>query len=331
MQTGLTKNAALKWLLIFALWTLIGLGVAGQLYLSRSKIGDPVSWRFALERSLADWYVFAVLSVPTVWLARRARLERGRRVRGTILHLAASVMFSVSWMALRAWIEQWQSRQSGSPVSFAAAFSQALVATFFFNWVIYWVIVGVWQGMDVYGRFQEREVRAAELEKRLVEAKLQALQMQLNPHFLFNTLHGISSLMHKDVEAADRMITRLSDLLRHALNSTETQEVPLEEELAFLRRYLEIEQTRFGNRLTVQMDVGPDPLHARVPNLILQPLVENAIRHGIEPRARQGRIQLCAQRQNGELILRVQDNGAGLPAGGPGREGIGLSNTRARL
>jgi signal transduction histidine kinase len=331
MQTSLSKNPALKWLFIFALWTLVGLGAAGQLYLTQSKIGVPVSWRFALEKSLANWYVFAVLSVPTVWLAGRVRWERGRRVQAALAYLSASVVFSLAWMALRASIEQWQSRQSANPVSFSAAFSQALVATFFFNWLIYWVIVGVSQTADVYRQFQEREVRAAELEKRLVEAKLQALQMQLNPHFLFNTLHAISALMHKDVEAADRMITRLSDLLRLALDSSDTQEVPLREELAFLERYLEIEQTRFGERLKVKMEIGPETSGALVPSLILQPLVENAIRHGIEPQALAGVVRLSACCEGGQLRLRVSDNGVGLRAGQPVTEGVGLSNTRARL
>ena len=155
--------------------------------------------------------------------------------------------------------------------------------------------------------------------------------MQLNPHFLFNTLHAISSLMHKDVDAADRMLTRLSDLLRHALESTNTQVVPLREELEFLQRYLEIEQTRFGLRLAVRFDIAPDTLEAEVPNLVLQPLVENAIRHGIEPLASAGQIELYARRETGMLLLQVRDNGKGLPPGSALEEGVGLANTRARL
>jgi LytS/YehU family sensor histidine kinase len=154
--------------------------------------------------------------------------------------------------------------------------------------------------------------------------------MQLNPHFLFNCLHSISSLMHQDVEGADRMITQLADLLRAALANSDTQEVPLRQELDFLRRYLEIEQTRFGDRLAVTMEIAPETLDARVPNLILQPLVENAIRHGIEPHARAGRIELRARRLDGSLALEVQDSGAGL-RGAAAIEGVGLSNTRARL
>jgi len=184
---------------------------------------------------------------------------------------------------------------------------------------------------DYYRKYRERELRTAELEKRLVQAKLQTLQMQLNPHFLFNTLHSISSLMHKDVEAADKMITRLGDLLRAALAGADTQEVTLRQELNLLQLYLSIEQIRFGNRLSVKMEIAPDTLEAQVPNLILQPLVENAIRHGIEPRARPGCIELRSQRQDSRLALVVSDNGAGISGNGAVKEGVGLSNTRARL
>jgi sensor histidine kinase YesM len=185
--------------------------------------------------------------------------------------------------------------------------------------------------MEYYRRFHERELRASELEKRLAEARLQALQMQLNPHFLFNTLHAISSLMHRDIDAADRMIVRLSDLLRSALENVGIQEVQLREELAFLDSYLEIEQTRFGDRLTLRREIDPETLDALVPNLVLQPLMENAIRHGIEPRAQPGLIGLRARRENGMLHLQVFDNGNGIAAPQTFEEGIGLSNTRARL
>jgi LytS/YehU family sensor histidine kinase len=229
-------------------------------------------------------------------------------------------------MVLRAGVGQWQGN-----ASFAEAFQPLLVKTWHFNLLIYWVIVAVSSAFDYYRKFRERELRGVELEKRLVQAKLQALQMQLNPHFLFNSLHSISSLMHQDVEAADKMIMRLSDLLRAALDKSDMQEVTLREELEFLKRYLEIEQIRFGSRLTVKMDVAPEAFDARVPNLILQPLVENAVRHGIEPHAKPGRIELRAKREVDTLVLEVSDNGKGLPATRPAEEGVGLSNTRARL
>ena len=329
-MTAVTGKPWLKWALIFGLWTLIGMAFAGQLYLSRFKVGDPVTWTFAAGRALADWYVFALLSIPAIWLSRRVRLEGKFWRRHLVIHLAASIVFSVSWMLLRALIEHMPSLWGGEGSAFLAAFTHALVATFFFNLLIYWVIASVSHAVTYYLKFQEREFRATELERSLTEAKLHALQMQLNPHFLFNTLHSISSLVHIDPEAADRMIAQLSDLLRQTLDSGHNHEVPLSQELHILKTYLQIEQTRFGERLKVHFDVDPGTLGASVPNLILQPIVENAIRHGIEPHAKPGEITLETRRDNSHLTLLVRDNGTGL-AKDHSREGIGLSNTRARL
>jgi two-component system LytT family sensor kinase len=315
-----------KWLLWFGFWTLIGLSFAFQFHISSAKAGLEVTWKQAVGYALGDWYVFAALSIPVVWLARRFDFESGNRRRSLAVHLPGSLLFSLAYMVLRAGIGRWQSE-----ASFAEAFQPLLVKTWHFNLLIYWVIVAVSFAFNYYRKYRERELRAVELEKRLAQAKLQALQMQLNPHFLFNTLHSISSLMHQDTEAADRMIVRLSDLLRAALESSDTQEVTLREELDILERYLGIEQIRFGNRLTVKMDIAPGTLDAQVPNFILQPLVENAICHGIEPHTKPGRIELRARRAAGVLTLEVCDNGAGLRPDEPAEEGVGLSNTRARL
>jgi hypothetical protein len=208
----------IKWLLWFGFWTLIGLSFAFQFYISSAKAGLEVTWRQAVSYALGDWYVFAVLSIPVVWLARRFDFESGNRARSLAVHLPASLVFSLAYLVLRAWVGRWQSE-----ASFAEAFQPLLVKTWHFNLLIYWVIVAVSFAFDYYRKYRERELRTMELEKQLAQAKLQALQMQLNPHFLFNTLHSISSLMHQDVEAADGMITRLSDLLRTALDSSDTQ------------------------------------------------------------------------------------------------------------
>ena len=325
---ALNRNVGWKWGFILLLWTLVGCSFAAQFYFSSAQFGHPVSWPRALTFALSDWYVFALLSLPALRLARRFPLEPPALWRNITVHLLASGVFSLGYMVLRAWVGQWESAE---PMAFSAAFNPLLVKTFHFNVLVYWVVVSLVGGLEYYRKFRERELRAAELEKRLAEAKLQALQMQLNPHFLFNTLNTIAALMHKDVEAADRMIVRLGELLRCALEAADTQEVPLRSELDFLSRYLEIEQTRFGSRLEVSLDVAPDTLDALVPNLILQPIVENAIRHGVQPHATKGRIVLTTRREGEKLRLTVQDNGGGMSAQQPVREGVGLTNTRERL
>lgn len=320
------RKPGIRWVLGFLFWTFIGLSFAFQFYISSAKAGLDVSWKQAVSYALGDWYVFALLSIPVIWLARRFRFESGSWMKSVVVHVGASIAFSAAFMVLRAWLGMWQSGGN-----FSEAFQPLLVKTWHFNLLIYWVIAVVNFAFDYYRKFRERELSAAELEKQLAQAQLQALQMQLNPHFLFNSLHSISALMHEDVERADGMIARLSELLRAALDSSDTQEVPLREELDLLKRYLAIEQIRFGGRLNVRIEAPPEILDARVPNLILQPLVENAIRHGIEPRAKAGHIELRAEDSNGSLILEVSDNGSGIPPDQPINEGVGLSNTRTRL
>lgn len=320
------RKRGIRWLMGFAFWTFIGLSFAFQFYISSAKADLDVSWKQAVSYALGDWYVFALLAIPVVSLARRFRFESGSRVHSVVVHGCGSVVFSLAFMILRAWVGTWQ-----SAASFSEAFRPLLVKTWHFNVLIYWVIVAVSFAFDYYRKYRERELTAAELEKQLAQARLHALQMQLNPHFLFNSLHCISALMRKDVEAADGMIARLSDLLRAALDSSDTREVTLQAEFELLERYLAIEQIRFGNRLEVKIEASPEVLNAQVPNLMLQPLVENAIRHGIEPRSKPGRIELRARRSNGTLVLEVSDNGPGVPSGQPMKERVGLSNTRARL
>ena len=331
MPSNITSKRWFKWALGFIFWTIIGLSFASQFYLSSSKFGrSPVRWSQALSWSLGDWYVWAILSVPIFILARKFPLERPRWKINSFLHLAAAFGFSFVYIVLRALVGQWQSKWQGEPVTFQEAFQPLFFKTIQFNFLTYWVIVAVAHVFFFYRKSLERERQSIELEKRLAEARLQALQMQLNPHFLFNTLHAISALMHSDIAAADRMLIRLSELLRYALHSTKAQKVPLHQEISFLRRYLEIEETRFGARLKVDIDIPADALEIQVPNLILQPIVENSIRHGLEPHPLPGRLVVSGELLNGSLILKVSDNGVGFSASEM-KEGVGISNTRARL
>jgi LytS/YehU family sensor histidine kinase len=191
------------------------------------------------------------------------------------------------------------------------------------------MLIAIHHAVIYYRVSKDRALRASQLEARLAQSQLQMLRMQLQPHFLFNTLHSISALMHKDVKRADSMIAALSDLLRMSLQNIGAQEVALQSELDFLQRYVEIMSLRFGSRLQVEIDVDPDTRDARVPNLFLQPLVENAFRHGFGDHAGPGKIAVTVRRDGDMLLCDVADDGRGLRAGH--KEGVGLSSTRQRL
>ncbi|MFO1451788.1 MAG: sensor histidine kinase [Opitutaceae bacterium] len=316
---------------IGAFWTLVGLAFASQFYLSSSLLGRTVSWDQAIGYSLGDWYVWAVLSAPILWLARRFPPESPRRVRTAALHLGAALLCSWLYVVLRSLVGVLHAQMLDEPVTFSEVFQPLLVKTYPFNLLVYGVILSASHAVGYYRKYHERTVHALELEKHLTEARLQSLLRQLKPHFLFNTLNGIASLMHRDVDAADRMLVRLSELLRITMHHPGRPLTSLRDELAFIEKYLEIERIRFRDRLTVTIEVAPETLDCEVPSLILQPLVENAIRHGIEPLAHAGQLLIRAHRTADELVLTVRDNGPGLPPAGLAREGIGLTNTRARL
>jgi signal transduction histidine kinase len=195
---------------------------------------------------------------------------------------------------------------------------------------VYWVIVSVVQALRFYQRSKDKERKAAELEARLAQAKLQALHMQLQPHFLFNTLNAISMLVHKDPHAADEMIANLSDLLRASLN-TRSPEITLSQEMELVDKYLAIQQVRFADRLTIRKNLEAGALQQRVPALILQPLIENAVKHGLEPKPGPGKLEIHAAVQDGCLRIRVEDDGVGTANQGSENHGIGLANTRDRL
>ena len=327
---------SIKWAIIFGAWTLVGLFMASQDYVRHLRAGQPIEWTklvFLLELPFA--YLWALFTPLLLKLARRFPMERGRWLKNALVHLFASLLLSVITMVgfttINALLFVPEAERHFS-------FSRLLVSVYtFFDYyiLIYWLIVMVSHALTYYARYREGELRATQLQAQLAQAELQALKMQLHPHFLFNTLHSISALQLKDIKAANRMIARLGDFLRLTLDNSGAQEVTLQKELEFLKCYLEIESIRFQDRLTVNMQVEPQALDARVPNLILQPIVENAIKHGIAPRAAPGRIDIRARRSSHLLEIEVEDNGRGLGANGkPDRkikEGVGLSNTRARL
>src|SRR6478752_10328609 len=226
--------------------------------------------------------------------------------------LAYSIVHTAAMMVLRAALLA----QTGLPQNFPGWWNYTLMQYLTqLDWLLmtYLFLIGLAYALAYRRESETRALNTAQLEMRLVEAQLQALQRQLHPHFLFNTLNTVSGLIRTDPDGADTMIDRLGDLLRMTLHKSGIQELSLKEELDVLQKYVEIEQTRFGNRLNVEMHVQPETLDAQVPSLVLQPLVENAIRHGIAPNARPGWIAVHAERESGELVLQVLDSGDGLP------------------
>src|SRR5436190_3273817 len=323
-----------KYGLILVIWTLVVIVEAAQYYASHFVEKRPFPLGLAIRRACEEWYPWAFLPVAILWVARRCNLEREGLKRWLLGHLGAYVLVSLVYFTVYAWFLSGQtSVMDGSTFEFGNVFKKLVIFYFHVTLVIYWAIVLAHLSWGYYQRSLERELQASALATELVRTRLEVLRMQLNPHFLFNTLHTISALIHENPEDADRIVARLSELLRVSLEQSDTQEVPLRQELSFLERYLEIEQTRFQERLAVERQIEPGLENALVPSLILQPLVENAIRHGVEPREDAGRVKIAARRLDGMLELKVSDNGPGLPEAeaAPRREGVGLSNTRSRL
>jgi LytS/YehU family sensor histidine kinase len=230
-------------------------------------------------------------------------------------------------------IQWWFARMDGRSFAWWAEAQRSALLNFDWEMMTYWTIVGLSHAVLYYRESKDRALRTSQLETRLVEAQLKTLQQQLHPHFLFNTLHAISALMHRDIEAADRTLMRLSDLLRLTLENIGQQEIPLQAELDFLSKYLQIEQTRFADRLVVRFDVPTETLDTLVPNLILQPLVENAIKHGVAKKTGPGHIDISVRRDGEKLRMEVRDDGVGLSEDALTalQKGIGISTTRARL
>ena len=321
-------RAWLRRTVIFLIWTALAFLSASQGALMLAHAGRPVSWSALLTSSLLDWYTCAAFTPAYIWLVRRFPIDRQHWPLSAAIQFVATSVFVVIKYAvygpLRAWL---------IPSQTAMSLEQHLARSFIMESIAFWAVLGVVHAMEFYRRFREREVQALRLQAQLAEARLEALSAQLHPHFLFNTLHGVSTLMHRDVEAADTMLTRLGDLLRHTLRNADRHEVPLSEELDLLANYVAIIGVRFQDRLTVRTLVAPGAEQGLVPHFILQPLVENAVQHGIARRAGAGTIEITAERHGEMLRLRVTDDGAGLGRGVREfpSEGIGLSNTRLRL
>ena len=315
--------------LIFAAWTVFGLLLANQFYMASELRAQPVSWTRVLLRGLFEAHLWALATLAIFWLARRFPLERGRMLGSVAVHLGGAIVLTLARVALMVEMSRhvnWLTRRS---------FGEQFWGASSLNILFYVLLLGIAHAVLYHERYRERAQTAERLAAGLAEARLQALKMQLQPHFLFNTLNAISALIPAEARPARRMVARLGDLLRITLEHEETQEVTLRQELAFLQPYLEIEQARLEDRLTVVMEIAPDALDARVPHLILQPLVENAIRHGIAPRIKPGRVEISATSGADDrfLHLEVRDDGPGVDPDRQARtrKAVGLTNIQSRL
>ena len=326
----------LRW--VFAAATVLGCFSALQAYrLSTLNLRYPmdieVGKLFALN--LVYWYVPASLSPLIFRLGHRFRVDGPHWVRALGVHAVAAVSYSVVHCACMIAMRflMWDSGGKAPTVAWTSFLQRQYLLNLDFTLMTYTTVLGLSYALHYSRESQARAVKEAQLETSLTKARLRTLEAELHPHFLFNTLHAISSLVHTNPDGADRMISRLSDLLRLTFDRSGAPRVSLQEELEFLQKYLEIEQTRFHDRLTVKFDIDPETLDAEVPRLILQPLVENAIKHGVSPKPGAGLVQIATRRHGDNLWIEVSDNGVGLSAGARARlrSGVGLSNTRDRL
>jgi signal transduction histidine kinase len=333
-RPGTLRQSTSFWWLVIAFWLFIALATALEMSLFQS---ERIS--VSLIAALMRFIPWLLLTPVIVWTCSHYTLERSDWKKSIWVYLGLGLV-SLAFVGVFAWFSPPFSTLATPPAGPATALANESRASLYY--ILHRItiqiptfcgLVAIAHALRFYERAKDRERRGLELQASLAQARLQALRMQMNPHFLFNTLNSIASLVQEDGKKAEEMITALSDLLRLTLRATDRQEVTVGEELQFLERYLQIEATRFGDRLQIERVIDPATLPGMVPILIFQPLVENAIKHGIETRIAPGRIRLELRRQDDTLIFQVSDNGRDQPAGGNGelKEGIGLGNTRSRL
>ena len=329
-MSSATRATTRLWLLIAGVCLVTAILDGIQTYMQARISGEPVSWR-AVTWQASEWLILGALTPITYSLSRQFPLRQPRLGRNVLVHAAGALVLCVAWASLGVAMRQllgtrWQ-------VPLYQELARWTLISLPWSVFIYFAVLGCMHAFSYFLEARERETQAARLTAQLAEARLGALRMQLHPHFLFNSLNAITVLV-RDQRARDAttMLERLSDLLRHVLRTDPAHEVALSEELRFLEQYLAIEQVRFSDRLSVSFQIDAAVHGAAVPGFILQPLVENALRHGIAGRAEDGRVQVAARREGDDLVIEVRDNGVGLPAEGSRRgEGLGLANTRERL
>jgi two-component system LytT family sensor kinase len=318
------RNRWVHWIAAILLWSALGVLFA----LPGLSSGN---WSRVLLASLAEWWSWGLVAPLIIWIDARLSFKDNQLGMRGLAHLLASVPLTF----LHLYVVIVAGAFLGLVKSIALAHPLSLLNTFglLWSWVVYWVIFGAIQTFRYYEHYRTSELRLERMERNLSQARLNALRMQLDPHFLFNALNTVSSQVESNPRLARTMIEHLGDLLRLSLDARDRQEIPLAEELAFLDHYVAIQKIRFAETFRIEIRVTSDVKHALVPCLIVQPLVENAIRHGISRRASGGTVTVMAQHGQGRLEILVADDGVGLPTGWAleSSSGMGLSVTRERI
>jgi sensor histidine kinase YesM len=336
-----SDSAIRQWVKCWLAWTAAGLFYISQDFMTRLSRNESIPWRNVFIGWMSAMYICAAFTPLILWLGRRWAVDAGNRWQRIAVHLGASMVFSLVSTALEVpvLVAIGMPAALKQPASFVAAFWILLPYDLHGGIIRYWAVIGL-QALfrsNQEARRREREalelrVQSSQLAEQLTASQLNALKMQMHPHFLFNTLSAIMVLVRQQKgHEAETMLSRLSDLLRHTLDDVETQEIPLWRELDFLRLYLSIEQVRFEDRLRVRIDAGPEVTDALVPHMVLQPIVENAVRHGLGQSEEPVLIHVSVSRVNGQLALTVEDDGPGCPDPVFREKGIGLTNTKNRL
>lgn len=330
------KNTLLSFLIQTAFWTFVALfnAISSMLESPFNPSSTPPKFWIVFKEHLIGWYSWGILTPLVIYLARTFSLKvEYQRWRNVWMH----VVFGASLSA----VDYWFYLLLSSMVIFQIPDAErawfnfhrylAFISGFGMMNLCYWLTIAFIHAIDFYKDVQAEKLRNADLQAKLMQAELSALKMQLQPHFLFNTLNSISSLLYQDIAAADKMISLLGDFLRMTLKCSFSQTTSLDAELRFLNAYLEIERVRFQNRLSISFEVPPDTTDAEVPSLILQPIVENALKHGFSQTLSGGMISIKVAKRQERLTIIIHDNGVGWASPTPNQDGIGLLNTRERL
>jgi hypothetical protein len=328
------RKWARQFSIIFIFWTVNGLLLASQRYILELRSSHPETWRQVLIPSLLPRWIFALLTPGVLWLSARTSFERGRRLKSVGLHVLGALGFLIVWASIRLPLYPVTDPMTGVKIGPSwRVYHDLIVEDAYYVCLMYGTIVAFSQLWEYYRKYRERELRASRLEAELAQAELKVLKMQMDPQFLFATLHSVSTLIHQDVEAADDLVASLSELLRISLDEADEQQVILKREIDYLNAYLEVQKIRFRNRVAFGVVIDPRSLDALVPNMILPALVENSLRRGVDGINRVGRVEIRSVVQGGKLRIEIHDD---LPRRPGAEEGSldsdpGLANPKARL